>query len=353
MKYLIGVDEGTTGCRACLFDENGNIISSHAREYSSYFPKPGYVEQDIDEIKESVFSSIREAIEHSGVNTYDIVGISHSNQGITMVLLDEYDNPAREKTIGWQDVRHTEILSELRKLISDDEYYHIAGMGLGTYNIPIINWLRKYESNTWQRVKRLCSHQDYFLHEYGAGGYYIDEGSANFMSMVDVHNNEYNNRLLDLYEVQQNQLPMVIHEPGKVVGYVTDEISGQTSLPSGCSISLGGLDTNCSSFAAGADEAGKMVLIVGTAGVSILITDRFSTDPDKRITIRSNPGFGNYQQYIMTNTAASSFRWFRDELCSMEVATSRLVGCDPYDLMTSMASLSKPGAKGVTALTCL
>ena len=55
----------------------------------------------------------------------------------------------------------------------------------------------------------------------------------------------------------------------------------------------------------------------------------------------------------MTNTAASSFRWFRDSLCSLEVAASKLMGSDPYDIMTSIASNSKPGANGVTALTCL
>ena len=50
MKYLMGVDEGTTGCKACLFDETGNLVSSASREYPSYYPQPGWVEQDIEEI---------------------------------------------------------------------------------------------------------------------------------------------------------------------------------------------------------------------------------------------------------------------------------------------------------------
>ena len=70
-------------------------------------------------------------------------------------------------------------------------------------------------------------------------------------------------------------------------------------------------------------------------------------------TVRSNPGFGNWQNYIMTNTGASAFRWFRDALASMEVATSKLMGVDPYDIITQTASHSAPGANGVTALTCI
>ena len=57
--------------------------------------------------------------------------------------------------------------------------------------------------------------------------------------------------------------------------------------------------------------------------------------------------------WLQAYTAASAFRWFRDKLCSLEVAASELMGGDPYDLMTTIASTSKPGANGVTTLTCL
>lgn len=353
MKYIVGIDEGTTGCKTCIFDENGNLVLSSSREYHSYYPHLGYVEQDINEIKNMVFESCREAISESEINPNDIVGVSHSNQGITMVLLDENENVIRSRIIGWQDIRHIDILKELQKKYSNDDYYALSGMSLGAYNTAVLNWLQKYEPENWKKVSRICSHQDYFLRQLGAEGYYIDEGSANFMSMHSVKDNEWNEQLMSVYNVKKEQLPIVVHEPGKVVGYVTESVSRETGLPIGCAIALGGLDTNCSSLAAGATEEGTDVLIVGTAGVSIVISDREIMDPNKRVTLRSNPGFGNYQLYLMTNTAASSFRWFRDSLCSLEVAASKLMGSDPYDIMTSIASNSIPGANGVTVLTCL
>jgi len=353
MKYLVGIDEGTTACKTCVFDENGNLISSAARENSSYYPKVGYVEQDIHEIRRNVFDSCREAIVRANIDNNDIVGVSHSNQGITMVLLDENEKVLRSHTIGWQDVRHSEILPEMRELISDDEYYRLAGMNLGTYNIPVLNWLQKYEPDLWKDVRRCCSHQDYFLRQYGADGYYIDEGCANFMSMMGVYDREWNDTLMRLYNVDKSYLPKILHNPGTVVGEVTEEVSELSGLPVGCKVCLGGLDTNCSGIGAGAGESGTEVLIVGTAGVSILITDTDTLDPNKRVTLRSNPGFGNWQLYIMSNSAASTFRWFRDELCSLEAETGKLIGKNPYDLLTSMASQSKPGANGITALTCL
>ena len=353
MKYIVGIDEGTTGCKTCVFDENGKLISSSSREYPSYYPLPGYVEQDINEIKNMVFESCKEAISKSEINPKEIVGVSHSNQGITMVLLDENENVIRDRTIGWQDTRHIDVLKELQKNHSNDEYYSLSGMSLGAYNIAVLNWLQKHEPENWSKVSRICSHQDYFLRQLGADGYYIDEGSANFMSMLGVKDNEWNEQLMSVYNVKKEQLPTVVYEPGKVVGYVPESVSRDTGLPIGCAIALGGLDTNCSSLAAGATDEGTDVLIVGTAGVSIMISNQEIMDPQKRVTLRSNPGLGNYQLYLMTNTAASSFRWFRDSLCSLEVAASKLMGSDPYDIMTSIASNSKPGANGVTALTCL
>lgn len=353
MKYVVGIDEGTTGCKTCVFDQNGTLISTSSGEYPSYYPEPGYVEQDIREIRQRVFDSCKDAINKAEIDPADIVGVSHSNQGITMVLLDENENVIRNRTIGWQDTRHTEILDEMKTTIDNDRYFELSGMSFGAYNIAVLNWLQKNEPETWRKVHRICSHQDYFLRELGADGYYIDEGSANFMSMLGVEDNEWNDELMAVYNVNKEQLPEVIHEPGKVVGHVTEKVSLETGLPVGCAVSLGGLDTNCSALAAGAVEAGTDVLIVGTAGVSIMISDEKVLDPDKRVTLRSNPGFDSYQLYLMTNTAASSFRWFRDALCSLEVATSNLMGSDPYDLMTSIASSSKPGANGVTALTCL
>lgn len=353
MKYLMGVDEGTTGCKAILFNQEGKQISATSREYPSYYPNPGWVEQDIDEIRNSVYECIRETIVKSKVDPADIVGISHSNQGITMVLLDENEEPVFPHTIGWQDLRYVDMLPELEKEIDKDEYWKISGMQFGTYNVPVLRWLEKNCPDQWKKVRRICSHQDYFLRQYGADGYYIDEGCTNFLSMARMEDNEWDERLLKVYHVTKDMLPTVIHTPGKVVGMVSQACARETGLPTTCKVCLGNLDTNCCSIGAGAGEVGTQLLIMGTAGVSIFVTDKNKLDPNGRITVRTNPGFGNWQNYIMTNTGASAFRWFRDAICTMEVATSKLMGVDPYDIITTTASHSKPGANGVTALTCI
>lgn len=353
MKYLVGIDEGTTGCKVCLFDESGNILAKSYREYPSYYPNPGWVEQDIEEIKTAVFDSCKETIAKSGVNVNDIACVGYSNQGITMVLLDKDEKVLRDHTIGWQDARNAEVLPELKSRMSEEEYYRRTGMNLGAYNTSVLLWLQKHEPETWSKVNRICSHQDYFLHKLGSKGYYIDEASANLMCMLSVETGDWDPECLKIYGVRYEQMPTIVHEAGKVVGEVTEEVSKETGLPVGCKVCVGALDTNCCTLAVGGIVSGVEVMVVGTAGTAVLITDKAYMDPTRKVTIRTNHGMPNYQLSAMTNTAASSFRWFRDNMCSMEVSMAKLMNDDPYNLITATAKTSRAGANGVTAITCL
>ncbi|MBQ7145895.1 MAG: carbohydrate kinase [Lachnospiraceae bacterium] len=353
MKYLIGIDEGTTGCKVCLFDESGTILASSYREYPSYYPNPGWVEQDIHEIRTAVFDSLKETILKSGVDAGQIEAVGYSNQGITMVLLDKDKNILRDHTIGWQDARNAEVLPELFAQMTQEEYYDRTGMALGAYNTSVLNWLKKHEPEVWSRIDRICSHQDFFLHELGADGYYIDEASANLLCMLNVETGDWDPEAMKLYNVRYEQLPTIVHEAGKVVGTVPPAVAEETGLPVGCKVCVGALDTNCCTLAVGGIRSGVEVMVVGTAGTAVLICDKAYKDPTMKVTIRTNHGMPNYQLSAMTNTAASSFRWFRDNLCGMEVAMGKLMETDPYNLITAVAENSKPGANGVTAITCL
>lgn len=353
MKYLVGSDEGTTGCKVCVFSECGELLARAGREYPSYYPHEGWVEQNIDEIRDAVFASCKEAIAKAGVDPQDIVGVSHSNQCMTMVFLDEKGELVTNRTVGWQDLRHVEMLPELRAKIDCKEYLKVSGTQFASYNIPVLLWHQRNNPEMWKKVRRICTHQDYFLRQYGANGYFIDEGNASFLSMARVDGIEWDKRLTDVFNVSPEMLSEIVHTPGRVVGEVDEDVSQKTGLPVGCKVCLGGADTNSCAMGAGAKDAGTEALVMGTAGVSIMVVDKILFDPNNRITIRSNPGFGNYQLYLMTNTGASAFRWFRDAICSMEVATGKIIGADPYDLITAAASQSRPGANGVMALTCI
>lgn len=352
-KYLIGIDEGTTGTKVCVFDTEGHLVSSAYEEYPSYYPKPGYVEQDVAQITDAFFSVCKKAVKKAKVDPADILAVSLSSQGAAMVLLDENGNVVRNRMIGWQDLRNIEVHDEIHAKISDDEHYAIEGSCVGGFNTGVLVWLQKNEPKTWKKVKRICTNQDYFLHQLGAEGYPCDIASTHRISMLDVNKSEWSDVLRKAYGCENVELPEVVTEPGKVVGEITEEVSEKTGFPVGCKICVGAQDVNCSSYGVGGTTDDVATMVVGTFGGSYVVVDKPVRDPNKTILVKGNQGMGNWQLEAFSHTAASAFRWFRDKLCPLEVATSKLMGVDPYSLMTEIAEHSVPGSNGVTALTCL
>ncbi len=351
-KYIVGIDEGTTGTKSVVFDLEGHMISSAYIEYPSYYPKAGYVEQDVAQIRDAIFDTCKTAIQKAGIDPEDILGVSMSTQGAACVLVDQNGDVVRNRMIGWQDLRNTEVTEDIKANISDDEHYAIEGASIGAFNTGVTVWVRKNEPERWKKVDRICTNQDFFLHELGAYGYYADVASTHRISMLDVDNNKWSDRLIKAYGFEGKKLPVVVTEPGKIIGTIGASMSERTGLPVGCKICLGAQDVNCSSFGAGGTDGDISAMVCGTFGASYIAIDKPVRDPNKTIVVKGNQGMG-WQLEAFSHTSASAFRWFRDKLCSLEVATSKLMGVDPYSLMTEIAENSVPGSNGITALTCL
>ena len=78
-QYLVGLDGGTTGCKTCIFDLDGKLVGSDYREYPSYYPEPGWVEQTTEDLLPNFYDSIKTAINKSGINPEDIIGFGFSS----------------------------------------------------------------------------------------------------------------------------------------------------------------------------------------------------------------------------------------------------------------------------------
>ena len=351
-KYIVGIDEGTTGTKTVVFDLEGHMIGSAYEEYPSFYPKPGYVEQDVATIKNAIYSTCKKAIGKAAIDPADILGVSMSSQGAACILVDKDGNVVRNRMIGWQDLRNTEVTEDIKAAISDDEHYAIEGASIGAFNTGVTVWVKKNEPELWSKVDRICTNHDYFLNAIGADGYFADVASTHRISMLDVDKNQWSDKLIKAYGFEGKKLPEVVAEPGKIVGEVNAAISELTGLPVGCKVCVGAQDVNCSSFGAGGTTGDVSAMVCGTFGASYIAIDKPVRDPNKTIIVKGNQGMG-WQLEAFSHTSASAFRWFRDKLCPLEVATSKLMGVDPYSLMTEIAANSVPGANGVTALTCL
>ena len=107
-KYVIGIDAGTMGVRCVIFDLEGNEISSAYFETPTVYPKPGWVEQDANDVIELAYKSVAKAIEKKNVDTSEIISVSFTNQRTSWAPIDK-DGNFLHNMILWQDQRGAEI----------------------------------------------------------------------------------------------------------------------------------------------------------------------------------------------------------------------------------------------------
>ncbi len=179
-SYLTGIDIGTSGAKASIFDLNGNVIGSAYRGYGCEYPKPNWVEQDAHHIVSSGMVAGGEALKKSRIDPGKVASISFSTQRCCTICIDKGGNLLRP-LISWQDNRTAVEVQEILQKISSDRYYDITCMPLNTtWMISKILWLRKNEPRVWEKISKVVQLQDFTLSAWGVDGYYDDFSDAGF-----------------------------------------------------------------------------------------------------------------------------------------------------------------------------
>ena len=113
-EYILALDQGTTSCRAIVFDKKGQIISTAQEEFTQHFPNPGWVEHDPNEIWATQSKMARQALEKEGISPSQIVGIGITNQRETVVVWDKKSGQPIYPAIVWQDKRTSDYCDQLQ-----------------------------------------------------------------------------------------------------------------------------------------------------------------------------------------------------------------------------------------------
>ena len=130
-KYLAGIDVGTTGARCALFDMQGEMVASDYREYSSTYPKPGWVEQDLDDMIDMTMGACKATIAKAGVDPKEIASIGFSTQRSVTVPVAKDGSKVRPM-ISWQDARTGEEVQDMLKKLTE----------IGITDFPVCQWVR-------------------------------------------------------------------------------------------------------------------------------------------------------------------------------------------------------------------
>ena len=132
-KYILALDQGTTSSRAIVFDKKGSIVSVAQKEFTQYFPNPGWVEHDPNEIWSTQAGVAAEAIAKKGLNVENVAAIGITNQRETVVVWDRKTGKPVYNAIVWQDKRTAQYCDERKDLGKSDLIREKTGLVIDTY----------------------------------------------------------------------------------------------------------------------------------------------------------------------------------------------------------------------------
>lgn len=215
-KYVLAIDQGTTTSRAILFNHQGRVITSAQKAFQQYFPKPGWVEHDPNEIWYSQSSVIKEAMAKADVTESHIACIGIANQRETTVVWDRDTGFPVYNAIVWQDRRTADFCEELKAKGYADRIQQQTGLVLDAYfSATKVKWILDNVKGIRQRAERgeLClgTVDAWLMWKLTRGEKFItDMTNASRTMLFNIHTQQWDKELLKLFTIPPSMLPEVV-----------------------------------------------------------------------------------------------------------------------------------------------
>lgn len=343
--HVIGVDIGTTGTKAGIYDRDGRLAGDAFEESILRYPRPGEVEQDPEEIFGSAVRTIRAALTASAVDPSLIAGIALDGQMAGIMAIDADWNPVTHYD-SWLDTRCAPWLDQLRP--HEEDIIRTCGMALAFNHAPKILYWRDERPDVWNRIASFIQPAGYVagrLAGLSGADAFMDRTYLVFSGFGSGETGEWNQDLLGRFGLNTDKLPRIV-EPWDVIGRLTPEWAAGTGLHEGLPIAAGCGDQSANVLGGGLVDPGVVFDTSGTASVFATIIDRFGTDTTYKCLMTCPHVIrGLYFPMAYLAGGGLNLRWFRDSVSPLEKAESQSRGVNPYDALAEEAAEIPPGSE--------
>ncbi len=269
-KYIMAIDSGTTSNRCIIFDEKARPISVAQKEFSQYFPKPGWVEQSPTEIWSTQIGVCVEAINKVGIDPSEIAGIGITNQRETTIVWDKNTGEPVYNAIVWQCRRTAQICDKLKSDGYEDVIREKTGLVVDAYfSATKLKWILDNVDGARERARKgelLFGTVDSYLVWKLTGGrvHVTDVSNASRTMMFNIKDLNWDKDILELLDIPEEMLPRV-GSSSEIYGYSLSGFFGEEIPIAG----IGG-DQQCALFGQVCTERGMAKNTYGT-GAFVLV----------------------------------------------------------------------------------
>jgi xylulokinase len=326
MKYVIGVDLGTSAVKILLVNQDGEVCREVSKSYPLIIEKSGYSEQNPEEWFGKTIAGIAELIQQFDGDVNDIEGISFSGQMHGLVLLDE-NNQVLKNAILWNDTRTTKQCQEIYDVVGKERLLEVTkNPALEGFTLPKILWVKENEPEIFTRASVFMLPKDYLRYRL-TGNIHMEYSDAAGTLLLNVAKREWSQEVLDAFGLSTDFCPPLV-ESHALVGTVTAEFALSTGLSEAVKVFAGGADNACGAIGSGILAEGKTLASIGTSGVVLSYEQRNDLDFAGQVHYFNHGEENAYYTMGVTLAAGYSLSWFKDTFAKGEAFDQFLAGVE-------------------------
>jgi xylulokinase len=345
MTYLIGVDIGTMGTKAGLYDESGHLVADAFEESRLLYPAPGAVEQLPDDLYGAALRTIKACIDKSGIEPHRIAGLAFDGQMAGVCSIGP-DWEATTVYDSWLDTRCAPYIEQLKRL-QGEIIRSAGGPPSFSHGAKMLYWKNEHPE-VYRRIAKFLMPSAYVAGRMAAlraDQAFIDRTFLPFSNFADTRHGRWNQELLREFGLDDAKLPRIV-DPTEIIGRVSGQAAALTGLVEGTPIAAGCGDATANVLGAGIVEPGMVFDVAGTASIFSIVLDRYVTDERDGMLFTCPhviPGLYFAMAYI--NGGGLNLRWFRDEFSQLEKAICEADDESVYQRLGRMAEKAPPGSE--------
>ena len=342
---LLGIDVGTSGCKAVAFTLDGRPLATAYEEYDIERPRPGWAELDA----RAVWAKVKRCIA--------IVAVASRSDPITALAVSSLGEAAVPVGAGVEalggsilsfDARGEEYLPGLRAGLGDDRCFEITGNTLGNhFGLTKLMWLRHHDPGLYDRTQSFLPWSSFVAHMLGAEPV-VDFSLANRLLLFDLDRRQWSREIVTLADLDAAKLPTTA-PAGVRLGRVAPRVAEETGLPAGVAIILGAHDQCANAVGCGVVEPGRALWGMGTFICAVPVyRERPGAAPMVALglNVEHHAAPGRYVTFIY-NQGGSLVKWYRDTFAAADRDAARRSGADVY---ANLLAEAPPGPSGLLVL---
>lgn len=330
MSYL-GLDIGTGGCKAVVFNIQGKELASSFREYPVLHPYPDWAELNPDEVIEKCFEVIKEV---NAKISDPVVSMCISSQGEAFAPVDVNGRILGNAMVS-SDSRARDITSEWSKEFGIDRIYKITGhTPHPLFTLFKILWIKENKPDIWQNTNYFLCFEDLFHYRVGLEPK-ISWPMAGRTMLFDVINHQWSNEILDAVGLSASKLAIPVVS-GEITGIIKPETGRMLGFKNPVTLVAGGHDQTCAALGAGVTETGMCMYATGSVECFCPVLDKPSFSPDlqqNNLCCYDYTVKNKYTSVAYSLTGGNILRWMRDELGQSEKASAASSGQNAYTIL--------------------